>query len=211
MRLLVLIPIVFLLAGCGMSTAASPPTPTTAGTALPAHTLQWSQAPPMTINRNAHYSATVTTTDGTFTITLWPQVAPLTVNNFVFLARHGYYNNNQFFRIIQQFMVQTGDPTNTGLGSPGYTFKDEKVTMKYTPGIVAMANRGKNTNGAQFFIVTGPQAAGLPPNYTIFGKVTSGLSVVEKIAATPVTMSPTGEPSLPLTTVSIKRVTITQS
>lgn len=199
-----------LLAGCGMSSAAPPPTPTAVRPAM-AQQMSWAHAPRMTINRNGHYTATVTTTDGTFIITLLPRVAPVTVNNFVFLARHGYYNNNQFFRILQDFMVQTGDPTNTGTGGPGYVFKDEKVTMKYTPGTVAMANRGKNTNGSQFFIVTGNQARSLPPSYTIFGKVTSGMNVIKKIAATPVTISPTGEPSLPLTTVTIKTVVIHQS
>lgn len=165
----------------------------------------------MTINPHHHYKATVQTADGTFVITLLPKVAPITVNNFVFLARHHYYDGNPFFRIIQNFMVQTGDPTGTGYGTPGYKFKDEKVTMRYTKGIVAMANSGPNTNGSQFFIVTGPQGSTLAPAYTIFGKVTKGMNVVEKIAATPVTTNPSGEPSQPLTPVKMLKVTITES
>lgn len=165
----------------------------------------------MTINVHHRYVADITTSDGAFTIQLLPTVAPLAVNNFVFLARHGYYNNNVFHRIIANFMIQTGDPTGTGFGGPGYEFKDEKVTMKYTPGVVAMANHGPNTNGSQFFIVTGPQAASLPPAYTIFGKVVQGMKVIEKIANTPVTQNPAGELSQPLKPVTMKSVVIHES
>jgi cyclophilin family peptidyl-prolyl cis-trans isomerase len=167
----------------------------------------------MTINKNARYTATVRTTDGTFTITLLPKVAPLTVNNFVFLARHRFYDGIIFHRIIKAFMVQTGDPLGTGEGGPGYTFKDEKVTMHYTVGTVAMANSGPNTNGSQFFIVVGPQALGLSPSYTIFGKVTRGMQVVQRIANTPVGPSPANaqEVSSPLTPVRMIHVTIHQS
>jgi cyclophilin family peptidyl-prolyl cis-trans isomerase len=164
----------------------------------------------MTINRNLHYTAVMVTNKGTFTIQLLPKVAPITVNNFVYLARHHYYDHNLFFRIIADFMVQTGDPTGTGLGIPGYFIKSEPVTMKYTVGTVAMANQGQpNTNGSQFFIVTGPKGLKLPPSFTIFGRVSSGMNVVEKIAHTPVTTNPgTGELSEPLTKVFIERVLI---
>jgi cyclophilin family peptidyl-prolyl cis-trans isomerase len=150
------------------------------------------------------------TSDGTFVIELLPRVAPIAVNNFVFLARHHYYTGNLFFRIIAPFMVQTGDPTGTGFGGPGYEFQDERVTLPYGPGTVAMANHGRNTNGSQFFIVTGPQAASLPNAYTIFGRVTRGLNVVFKIANTPVTTSPANpnEISLPLEKVYLRQVII---
>jgi cyclophilin family peptidyl-prolyl cis-trans isomerase len=178
--------------------------------------MQFKHTPPMTINKNHNYTATVATTDGTFVIRLLPKVAPITVNSFVFLARHRYFDNNLFTRIIADFMIQTGDPTGTGSGTPGYEFNNEKVpkSLKYTPGTVAMANAGLNTNGSQFFIVTGQQAKSLPPNYTIFGKVTQGMSVVRKIANTPVTTnpaSPQGEISKPLVDVTMKRVTIHES
>lgn len=172
--------------------------------------MQWSHPPRMTINTRAHYTATVKTTDGTFTIALLPKVAPITVNNFVFLAQHHYFDNIVFHRVIKGFMVQTGDPTGTGTGGPGYTFKDERVTMPYTQGIVAMANAGPNTNGSQFFVVVAKKV-GLQPNYTIFGKVASGMNVVLKIAATPVGPSGTGENSKPLKTVKMIRVTVRES
>jgi cyclophilin family peptidyl-prolyl cis-trans isomerase len=164
----------------------------------------------MTINTRAHYTATVKTTDGTFTIALLPKVAPVTVNNFVFLAQHHYFDNIVFHRVIKGFMVQTGDPTGTGTGGPGYTFKDERVTMPYSQGIVAMANAGPNTNGSQFFVVVAKKV-GLQPNYTIFGKVASGMNVVLKIANTPVGPSGTGETSRPLKTVKMIHVTIRES
>lgn len=165
----------------------------------------------MTINVHRHYLADITTTDGAFTVELLPKVAPIAVNNFVFLARHHYYDHNIFHRIIAGFMIQTGDPTGTGFGGPGYEFKDERVTMPYAPGVVAMANHGPNTNGSQFFIVTGPQAASLQPAYTIFGKVIHGMKVVQKIANTPVTQSPSGELSQPLKTVMMKTVVIRET
>ncbi len=135
-------------------------------------------------------------------------VAPITVNNFVFLARHKYFNGNPFHRIIAGFMVQTGDPTGTGFGGPGYEFNDEPVTMKYLPGVVAMANHGPNTNGSQFFIVTGVGGKGLQPSYTIFGKVIRGMNVVEKISNTPVTYNAAGELSAPLKPVKMQTVVI---
>lgn len=207
-NLMLLAVVMLLLAGCGaVSSASSSPTPTAAP--APASTNgPYKHAPAMTINVNHHYSAVVTTTDGTFTIQLLPKVAPIAVNNFVFLARHRYYDGNIFHRVIAGFMIQTGDPTGTGYGGPGYEFKDEPVTMKYAPGVVAMANHGPNTNGSQFFIVTGPQAASLQPAYTIFGKVVKGMKVVQKVANTPVTQNPAGELSQPLKAVKMKTVVI---
>jgi cyclophilin family peptidyl-prolyl cis-trans isomerase len=176
--------VAILLAGCGSSAAGS-----VVPTATPYPT--WSHPPKMTINPAHHYTATVATTEGTFTIALLPKVAPLAVNSFVFLARHDFFNHIIFHRILKNFMIQTGDPTGTGFGGPGYTFKDEKVTLRYTSGTVAMANSGANTNtnGSQFFIVTAKHPA-VQPNYTIFGTVTSGMSTVYKIANTPVVQNP---------------------
>lgn len=182
MRRCALLAVALLLAGCGSSAAGS-----VSPTATPYAT--WSHPPRMTINPNHHYTATVVTTDGTFTITLLPKVAPITVNSFVFLADHHFFNHIIFHRILKNFMVQTGDPTGTGFGGPGYKFRDEKVTMPYTAGTVAMANSGSNTNGSQFFIVTAKKAT-MQPLYTIFGKVTSGMSTVYKIANTPVVQNP---------------------
>src|SRR5258708_10444567 len=118
---------------------------------------------------------------GDITIEVFSQEAPKTVNNFVFLARQGFYNGVIFHRTINGFMIQGGDPTGSGRGGPGYRFADEKVQRRYTRGIVAMANSGPNTNGSQFFIVHGADA-GLPPAYTIFGQVSDGMDTVEKIA-----------------------------
>src|SRR5262249_55323608 len=125
---------------------------------------------------------------------------------FVCLAREGFYDNVKFHRIIKDFMIQTGDPTGTGTGSPGYRFADEPISRDYERGIVAMANSGPNTNGSQFFIMHGNRP--LPKNYVIFGKVIDGLDVVDKIANTPVRPSPQGEPSVPTQDVRIVNVTI---
>ncbi|MGH2443577.1 MAG: peptidylprolyl isomerase, partial [Chloroflexota bacterium] len=174
--------------------------------------ITFSHAPAMTINPQHQYSATMVTSDGTFTIGLDPKIAPITVNNFVFLARHKFYDGVVFHRILKNFMVQTGDPTGTGSGGPGYTFKDETVSQPYTRGTVAMANSGPNTNGSQFFVIVAPKRYPLPPRYTIFGGVTQGMSVVQKIADTPVAPNPgTGELSDPVNPVTLKKVTIHES
>jgi len=146
----------------------------------------WSSAPAMTIDTAKTYTAAVQTDVGTFDITLDTSKAPVTVNNFVFLADQGFYNCVIFHRVIPGFMDQTGDPTGTGTGGPGYEFKDElpkAASPQYPIGSVAMANSGPNTNGSQFFIVTGSEGESLPPNYTLFGTVTSGMSVADKINA----------------------------
>lgn len=215
MRKSILSVILLVMVGCGTS-AASSSTPTPANTPTPGLPIgaRFSRPPSMTINVNHHYTAKVLTTDGAFYITLLPKLAPVTVNNFVFLARHHFYDGNLFHRIIRTFMIQTGDPTGTGSGGPGYEFKDElSKTLRYTPGTVAMANLGqKNTNGSQFFIVTGADGLGLAPSYTIFGKVTQGMNVVQKIAQTPVTTNiGTGEPSQPLEKVLVLRISIVET
>ena len=134
--------------------------------------------------------------------------APNTVNNFIFLAREGFYNGTKFHRIIRNFMIQGGDPTGTGAGSPGYRFGDELPREKgYDRGIIAMANAGPNTQGSQFFVMhaNNPQ---LPKNYTIFGKVTGGLDTLDKIANTPVTAGRSGEASSPTKDVLITNITV---
>lgn len=146
----------------------------------------WKSPPAMTIDPSKTYTATVTTDVGAFTIQLDPAQAPKTVNNFVFLAEHHFYDCVIFHRVIQNFMDQTGDPTGTGEGGPGYEFADElpkTATPQYPIGSVAMANSGPNTNGSQFFIVTGQEGESLSPSYSLFGKVTSGMDVVDQINA----------------------------
>ena len=148
------------------------------------HKPHWNSPPPMSIDPTKTYLATVKTDVGSFVVTLDAAHTPITVNNFAFLADHGYFNCVIFHRVIPGFMDQTGDPTGTGTGGPGYTFADElpkAASPQYPVGAVAMANSGKNTNGSQFFVVTGSQGASLPPNYTLFGTVTSGQSVAAKI------------------------------
>ena len=169
---------------------------------------RWSSPPPLTIDPTRTYTATLQTTQGDIGIELLAGEAPNTVNNFVFLARQGFYEGTPFHRVIRGFMIQTGDPTGTGTGGPGYRFDDEPVSRPYEPGIVAMANAGPNTNGSQFFIVHGEGGRGLPPNYTIFGRVTSGMDVVDRIASAPVSTSPRGERSVPVEPVQIQQVTV---
>ena len=169
---------------------------------------QWSHAPAMEIDSGRAYTATITTSEGDITVSLLSQEAPNTVNNFVFLARQGFYDGVIFHRVIKGFMIQTGDPTGTGSGGPGYKFADEPVKRRYTRGTVAMANAGPNTNGSQFFIVHG-QDVGLPSNYTIFGEVTGGMEMVDKIATAP--MRPGGEGSSPVNPARILSVSIQES
>lgn len=199
------------VAGCGASNQSSNQSASNSATASQTAPMQWSSPPPMQIDVNKQYDAVVHTNYGDFTIQLFAKSAPHTVNNFVFLSKHNYYDNNQFFRIIQNFMIQTGDPTNTGTGTPGYSFNDElPPKLPYGPGIVAMANAGPNTNGSQFFICTGPASKSLPPQYTEFGKVISGMSTVQKIAAIPVVANPNmgGEVSKPTKKAYIESVAI---
>jgi cyclophilin family peptidyl-prolyl cis-trans isomerase len=159
-----------------------------ASTKTRANTQKYSSAPPMTIDTSKTYTATVKTTTGTFDIALDAKTAPQTVNNFVFLARKGYYHCVIFHRVIPNFMDQTGDPTGTGQGGPGYTIPDENPPKASTPssqyplGSVAMANTGQpHSGGSQFFIVAGPQGESLPNSYALFGSVTSGMNVVDTI------------------------------
>src|SRR3990167_4232177 len=157
---------------------------------------KYSSPSEMGIDTNKKYSASVTTNYGNFTFELFTKETPITVNNFVFLANDGFYNGTVFHRAISGFMIQGGDPQGDGTGGPGYTFADEPFTGEYLRGTLAMANAGANTNGSQFFIMHADYP--LPPNYVIFGKVTKGLGVVDKIANAPVTMNNSGENSQPV-------------
>jgi len=128
---------------------------------------QWAQPPAMVIDPAKTYRATIETTAGTMTAEFFPAEAPKTVNNFVFLAREGFYDGVIFHRVIPGFVIQGGDPTGTGRGGPGYRFEDEPVTRPYLRGTIAMANAGPNTNGSQFFIMHADYP--LPPNTRFSG------------------------------------------
>lgn len=143
---------------------------------------QWSSAPAMQIDPKKKYTATIETTRGTIVIELAPEHAPKTVNNFVFLAKEGYYDGIAFHRVISNFMIQGGDPTGTGRGGPGYKFEDETRgnPLKHTSKVISMANAGPNTNGSQFFITHAPQPH-LDGKHTVFGTVTQGADVVDAI------------------------------
>jgi cyclophilin family peptidyl-prolyl cis-trans isomerase len=136
--------------------------------------------------------------------------APITVNNFVFLAREGFYDNGSFHRVIKDFMIQGGCPRGDGTGGPGYRFSDEPVNRPYLKGTLAMANSGPNTNGSQFFIVHG-ERAGLPPNYTIFGMLTEGADVLDALANAPVTAGSRGERSQPAARLAIESIEIEEA
>jgi cyclophilin family peptidyl-prolyl cis-trans isomerase len=134
----------------------------------------------MTINVNKKYVATIKTEKGDIIVELYPDKAPVTVNNFVFLARDGFYDGITFHRVIPGFMAQAGDPTGTGAGGPGYKFADEKNDLTHGTGVISMANSGPDTNGSQFFITYAP-AHHLDGLHTIFGKVIDGMDVLNKI------------------------------
>jgi peptidylprolyl isomerase len=171
--------------------------------------MQWPNPPPMTIDQNKQYAATIKTNYGDIVVQLFPKDAPLAVNNFVFLARQGFYDGVKFHRIVKDFVIQNGDPTGTGSGGPGYKFADEKVTRDYITGTLAMANSGPNTNGSQFFITLVDLSGQLPKKYTIFGLVSSGFDIVQKIGNVPVKANPrTGELSLPTVDVYINSISI---
>ena len=143
-------------------------------------------APEMGIDPSKRYTATMETSMGTLVIALDPIAAPITVNNFVFLAAQHYYDGVIFHRIIQGFVCQGGDPDGNGRGGPGYKFVDELPKPgKYQIGSLAMANAGPNTNGSQFFLISGPSGVGLPPAYSLFGQVVKGLDIVEMMQNVP--------------------------
>ena len=169
----------------------------------------YSAPPAMNIDEKGNYSAVIETSLGSIEIELFTDIAPITVNNFVNLSKDGYYDNVIFHRVIKGFMIQGGDPSGTGHGEmgkyPGYEFQDElNNPMQYEKGIVAMANRGPNTNGSQFFIMHVDYP--LPYDYTIFGKVSNGIDVVDAIANVQ-----TGDMDKPVDDVVINSVDIKEN
>ena len=189
------------LAGCGSSDSASADT---AATAAQEGAKSWSSPPAQTIDAKATYTATLATSEGDITIALDPKAAPKAVNNFVFLSKQGFYDGVTFHRVIPGFVIQGGDPDGNGTGGPGYTFEDELPEAgAYKLGSVAMANSGPNTNGSQFFIITGDQGVALPPSYSLFGQVTKGQDVAEKISTMAAPGTETPEPP-----VTIEKVTV---
>ena len=169
----------------------------------------YSAPPAMNIDEKGNYSAVIETSLGSIEIELFTDIAPITVNNFVNLSNDGYYDNVIFHRVIKGFMIQSGDPSGTGHGEmgkyPGYEFQDElNNPMQYEKGIVAMANRGPNTNGSQFFIMHVDYP--LPYDYTIFGKVSNGIDVVDAIANVQ-----TGDMDKPVDDVVINSVDIKEN
>jgi peptidyl-prolyl cis-trans isomerase B (cyclophilin B) len=185
------------------------PTTTLAGLPCPAEdgsspqTRTFPAPPPMCIDVTKVYEATIVTNKGEFTIDLDPGLAPTAVNNFVYLARYQYFNDTNCHRIIPGFVVQCGDPTGTGSGGPGYRFADElPAAGAYQLGSVAMANSGANTNGSQFFIVTGDRGVQLPPLYTLFGQVGEGFDTTVK-AMEAVGNEETGAPSEDVTILTV--------
>ena len=145
-------------------------------------TNQWNKPPEMKIDSEKIYRATMETNKGVIELDLYAQHAPKTVNNFVFLAREGFYDGVSFHRVISDFMIQGGDPTGTGSGGPGYQFEDETKgnPLKHESHVISMANAGPNTNGSQFFITHSPQPH-LNGHHTVFGKVIKGGDVVDAI------------------------------
>jgi len=163
--------------------------------------------PPMCIDPDKRYTAEMVTNKGSMTIALDAAAAPQTVNNFVVLSRYHYYDGVTFHRIIKGFVCQGGCPEGSGRGGPGYRFADELPRPgRYEVGSVAMTNAGPNTNGSQFFLISGNDGARLPPQYALFGKVVKGLDVLSEMEAVP-----TGPGDRPVQDVVIESVTITES
>ncbi len=193
-------------------TEAATPAATMAPTSTPqafivqGRTIKQYAGPPLiTIDPNAGYRAVFHTNTGSFTVELFASQAPVTVNNFIFLAREGFYDGVIFHRVIQDFMIQGGDPTGAGQGGPGYQFQDEIVPeLGFSePGVMAMANAGPHTNGSQFFI-TVAETPHLNGQHTIFGRVVSGQDVVDTIST-----AGTGALSRPLAPVVIQSIDVT--
>ena len=163
-------------------------------------------APQTCIDPSKTYTIEVDTTLGSYTAELYPAKAPLAVNSFVFLARYHYFDGTPCHRIITGFVIQCGDPTGSGTGGPGYSFADElPAAGEYKLGSIAMANSGPNTNGSQFFVISGDQGIALPPQYTLFGQVTEGLDVVAALDAVG------SQGGTPTTAVTINKVTVTET
>jgi len=183
---ILLLALVALLVG-GCSSTIETPTPTPVHTPTPTQTLSptptiklYAAPPPMVIDTSKHYTAIIETVKGNITLELFAQDVPVTVNNFVFLAREGFYDNCTFHRVIPGFMAQGGDPTGTGMGTPGYRFADEFSQHTHVAGALSMANSGSNTNGCQFFICYTAQHH-LDGVHSVFGQLISGMDVLESL------------------------------
>jgi len=172
--------------------------------------MQWPKPPEMAIDQKKQYEATIATNFGDIKVQLFPEDAPLAVNNFKFLADQGYYDGVKFHRVVKGFVIQSGDPTGTGRGDPGYRFDDESITKDYVEGTLAMANAGPNTNGSQFFITLTDLSGRLPKAYTIFGLVTKGIDIVKKIGEVNVESGSAGEASSPTVDVHIDKITVVE-
>jgi len=195
--LLALFVITLVQAACSPAATPPAPTPSVKPTVLPASIpanasaaaasapakQTFSSPPPMTIDTSRHYTANIDTEKGQIALDLDPQLAPQTVNNFVFLVQQGFYDGLKWHRVEPNFVIQGGDPQGTGRGGPGYQFADEPVKGDYKEGCVAMANAGPSTNGSQFFICTADDTR-LPKQYNLFGSVKSGLDVAKRIQTT---------------------------
>jgi len=186
---------------CGGSAPEPAPAPTPAVPSAPKH---YSSPPPMTIDTSKQYTATIETEKRKMVFELFAEDVPVTVNNFVFLAREGFYDGTAFHRVIPGFMAQGGDPTGTGRGGPGYKFDDEFTEHKHIAGTLSMANAGPNTNGSQFFITFMPQHA-LDGKHTVFGQLIEGMDVLGKLTPRDPSQNPQFEGD------KITRITIEES
>ena len=194
----------------GRAITGETPCPAVDGSEARASTFE--NAPSNCLDASKTYTAVVTTNKGEFAIVLDQTKAPLAANNFVTLARYKYFDNTQCHRAILDFVVQCGDPTATGSGGPGYSFADElPQASEYKLGSIAMANSGPNTNGSQFFIITGDQGVTLPPSYTLFGQVTSGLDTTVPALNAASNPDPAANGVPPIETLTIVSVVITES
>ena len=194
----------------GRAVTGETPCPAVDGSEARAATFE--NAPSNCLDANKTYTAVVTTNKGEFSIVLDQNKAPLAANSFVTLARYKYFDNTQCHRAILDFVVQCGDPTATGSGGPGYSFADELPQAgEYKLGSIAMANSGPNTNGSQFFIITGDQGITLPPSYTLFGQVTSGLDTTVPALNAASNPDPAANGVPTLETITIVSVVITES
>jgi cyclophilin family peptidyl-prolyl cis-trans isomerase len=191
----------------GASVKGDTPCPAADGSAP--RTSSFEKAPPMCVDPAKTYTADMQTSKGLMSIALDVKTAPKTVNNFVVLARYHYFDGIAFHRIVPGFVLQGGDPMQTGTGGPGYKFDDElPAAGSYKLGSLAMANSGANTNGSQFFVISGPTGTSLPPQYSLFGQVTQGLEVIKAIEDVGITGTQDGKPS---EVVKILSVTIKES
>jgi cyclophilin family peptidyl-prolyl cis-trans isomerase len=196
-RLLALIAVAAIAAACSTAGASATPIPTDSPTSGPPSSAPGSQAssgdcptePPQPMAGGETRNVTIETEKGPIEIEVEADLGPLAAQNFVDLAACGFYDGVVFHRVVPGFVIQGGDPTGSGSGGPGYEFGDDPVTVPYERGVVAMANSGPDTNGSQFFIVL--EDSGLDPNYSVFGRVTSGMDAVDAIAAAADAESPT--------------------